>query len=518
MSPSLRSTDPAQTNLPSEPLRPETGAVSRAALSLPLLALGALLFLLLATANGAGYRYGTSDQAVYIPVIRRAIDAGLFPRDGSVIDAEGHLMLMDEVMATVVGATGMRLETAFLVGYILSMVLLWAAVGLIGARVYRRPWAVVALGAAVTLRHRIPRTSANSLEPYFNPRMLAFSLGALAVAAVLHRRDRVAIALIAVCAVIHITTALWFALLIGVALALLDPLWRRLGWLALAAAILVLAGSAISGPLEGTLTPMDAVWRQAVASKDSLFATEWPLWAWAANFASLALLWWAYTARTTRGDATPIDRALVWGATALVALFVVTLPLIAAGVALPVQFQISRVFWLVEFVAVVYVIGALADGPKRSMAIAVTAALAAFSAGRGLYIMLVERPERPLFEVNLPQNDWEEAMRWLAAQPADSHVLADPGHAWKYGTSVRVSAERDVLIEEVKDSALAIYSRDVAGRVVDRINGVGNFAELSADRAREIAGRYDLDYLVTENDLPLDEVFRNDQFRIYSLR
>ena len=59
-------------------------------------------------------------------------------------------------------------------------------------------------------------------------------------------------------------------------------------------------------------------------------------------------------------------------------------------------------------------------------------------------------------------------MRWLARQPADVHVLADPGHAWKYGTSVRVAAERDVLLEEVKDSALAIYSRDVAVRVVER--------------------------------------------------
>ena len=35
---------------------------------------------------------------------------------------------------------------------------------------------MVALGAAFTLRHRIPETSANSFEPYFHPRMLAFGL------------------------------------------------------------------------------------------------------------------------------------------------------------------------------------------------------------------------------------------------------------------------------------------------------------------------------------------------------
>jgi len=506
MSLSPRSTDQAQTNLPSKRL------------PLPLLGLGAALFVVLATVNGAGYRYGTSDQAFYIPVITRAIDAGLFPRDGAVIDAEGRLMLMDEVMATVVGGIGIRLETAFLIGYVISTVVLWAAVALIGARVYRHPWAIVALGAAITLRHRIPRTSANSLEPYFHPRMLAFSIGALAIAAVLHRRDRIAIALVAGCAVVHVTTALWFSILVGVALAFLDPVWKKLGWVALRMAVIVLAGAVLAGPLSGTLTTMDDVWLQAVASKDSLFATQWPAWAWAANFTSLALLWWAYRARAKRGHATPADRALAWGATALVGLFVATLPFVAVAVALPVQFQISRVFWLVEFVAVIYMIGAVADSPKRSVAVAVTVALTAFSVSRGLYIMLVERPERPLFEVGLPQNNWEEAMEWLAAQPVDTHVLADPGHAWKYGTSVRVSAERDVLIEEVKDSALAIYSRDVAGRVVERINAIGNFGELSVDRARELARRYDLDYLVTENDMPLPEVFRNDQFRIYSLR
>jgi hypothetical protein len=109
-------------------------------------------------------------------------------------------------------------------------------------------------------------------------------------------------------------------------------------------------------------------------------------------------------------------------------------------------------------------------------------------------------------------------MAWLRRQPRDTHVFADPGHGWKYGTSVRVSAERDVLIEEVKDSALAIYSREVAGRVVERTQAVGDFSALTADHARTLAGRYELDFLVTEADLPLPLAYRNQQFRIYSLR
>jgi len=109
-------------------------------------------------------------------------------------------------------------------------------------------------------------------------------------------------------------------------------------------------------------------------------------------------------------------------------------------------------------------------------------------------------------------------MRWIARQPRDVHVLADPGHAWKYGSSARVSASRDVLVEEVKDSALAIYSRDVAVRFVERTQALGDFGALTPAHAAEMAERYELDYLVTESDLPLPLAYRNDQFRIYSLR
>ena len=60
-----------------------------------------------------------------------------------------------------------------------------------------------------------------------------------------------------------------------------------------------------------------------------------------------------------------------------------------------------------------------------------------------------------------------------------------------------------MLLEEVKDSALAIYSRDVAVAGGRTHAAVGDFAALTPEHARELARRYDLDYLVTEADLPL---------------
>jgi hypothetical protein len=444
----------------------------------------------------------------------------MFPRDAALIDAQGRLMVVDEVLAGAVRMAGLSLDTLFLAGYVVSLLVIWAAAWLIGTQVYRSPWAVAALGAALTLRHRIPRTSVNSLEPYFLPRVLAFGIGMLAVAALLRRRPWAAIALVAAAAAVHVTTALWFAVLIGTAMAVLDRRLRQVVVAGGALALLTLAVAVSAGPLRGTITTMDTTWLQAVASKDSLFATDWPLWAWAANLGFLGALIWAYRRRAEHGDATAEDRALVWGAAALVALFVVTLPLVASGISLAVQFQISRVFWLVELLAMVYVIAAVGDPgvvkARRSAVVAI--ALLVLATGRGLYVMLVERPERALFEIRLPVSPWQDAMAWLRRQPTDAHILADPGHAWKYGTSVRVSAERDVLLEEVKDSALAIYSRDVAARVVERTDAIGDFPSMTAERARDLATRYDLDFLVTEADLPLSMAYHNAQFRIYDLR
>ena len=474
---------------------------------------GGVLFVLLATANGAGYRYGVSDQAFYIPAVTRILNPAAFPRDAPLIDAQARLILTDEVLAAAAGVTGLSLEVLFFLAYLLALALIWTAIVLIGRATYASPWLIAALGAAATLRHQIPRTSVNSLEPYFHPRMLAFGVGALALAALLRRRFAVAAFLVGAAALVHITTAVWFAIVVGVAIMILDGGWRRAGlWIAGAAALG--AGVLALGPARASFAPMDDQWLQAVAGKDSLFASQWPAWAWLANLGLLGVLWIAHCRRVRQGIARPEEAALVWSASALVAIFLLTLPAIAASLAMPVQFQISRVFWLVDFLATIYLI-ALVRRERGAMTLAVL--LVAVSAARGIYIMTIERPERALFAVHAEASAWEDAMAWLRRQPIDTHVLADPGHAWRYGRSVRVSAARDVFVEDVKDSAIAIYSREVAGRYLERIAVIGDFSQLNAPAARRLATQYDLDYLVAEADLDLPVAYRNEQFRVYSL-
>jgi hypothetical protein len=486
---------------------------------------GFLAFLVLATANGAGYRYGVSDGAFYVTAVTLAENPAAFPRDAPLIRTEGQFFVIDEILALVGRVTGASMESRFFAAYLVAIATVWVGVILIGSSLYGKDppfatgwWLTIALAAIVTLRHHIPRTSTNSLEPYFHPRLLAFGLGIIAVAAFLRHRNAMAVALVSLAAVCHGTTAFWFAIAIGTALMVIDRRWRIPGLVGGAVVLMMLVWATTAGPLRMAASTMDAVWIDALGGRNFIFANEWPLWAWAANLGLLAALWGAHIVRVRRGTASARDTGLVWGATALVGLFLVTLPLVVAHVALAVQFQFSRVFWIVDFLAALYVIAAMGESMPRTRMVMLAVVLLAASVARATYIMWSEHAERQLFQVSLVPSPWMDAMHWIAGQPLNVHIMAAPNHSFKYGVSVRVAAWRDVLLEDDKDSAVAMYSRPIAERVVERRNALADFSSLTAASALELGTRFGLDYLVTEAALPLREVYRNSQFRIYALK
>jgi hypothetical protein len=151
---------------------------------------------------------------------------------------------------------------------------------------------------------------------------------------------------------------------------------------------------------------------------------------------------------------------------------------------------------------------------------AAVAAVVVFAVGRGVYTLNETGAVRSPVKVHLQADDWTEAMGWIGSQPADWMVLADPGHAWLYGTSVRVAAGRDVVVEAVKDSAISMYDRDVAMRTADRIAALSPFATLDAARARALGAKYGASVVVVETaqslDLPL--LHRNASFAVYDIR
>jgi hypothetical protein len=493
-----------------------------------LVALGAaLLFVVLATLNAGGYRYGVSDQAFYIPAILHHLDPQLFPRDWPMIGAQDRLNIFTASLALKARVTGLSLPVLFFLAHLVSLAILFGAVVAIGRTLYRSWWAVAALAIAMTLRHRVVQTGVNTLESYMHPRMMAFAVGAAAVAMFLQGSSWAAILLAIAAGLIHPTTGVWFCLWIGVA-ALISDRRARPPLVGIVAALGIAAIGALAwlGMPAGLFARMDGTWLSVLRSRDYLFPDAWHAWAWGLMLAYPILIGVLFRSRATAGVVGTRERGLVVGSLALFLILLVALPLIAARFAVVVRLQVPRVLWMMELLATAYVVWWLVDRPSRRTGgagispgrLAVVGLLAVFAVTRGAYVTFVEHAGSPVVRLDLAADEWRDAMDWLSKTPAASHVLADPGHAWKYGSSVRVAASRDVLQEEGKDLAFALYSRDTAVRVLERIGDIGDFQQMTAGRARELAAKYDLDYLVAERPFDLPVVYRNARFNVYRLQ
>jgi hypothetical protein len=488
----------------------------------PFLICGLFLlpFILLATANSAGYRYGASDLAFYGPAVMRALDPQLFPRDAAVIDAQARLTFMDDTVARIARLTTARLTVLFLALYVVTLALLSLGAAAVAAPLYRNGWAMATLLAALTLRHAIARSGTNTLEGYFQPRQLAFALGLLAVAAFLRGRPIAMAAGLGAAALLHPTTTLWIAIWLAVALVVTDRRYR-LPIIAMAAAAAVAGAWALSiGPLAGRLVTMDAEWLEAIAEKEYLFPLRWPLSAWFLNLGYVPVVWFIFRRRLAAGVAHPHEKGLTYGCLTLVVVFLVAAAFNHARLALAIQLQPARIFWMLDFLALVYLVWLAADSASTSppwRARVAFLVVVALSVARGLYVMRVEFPARPLFEVSVP-GDWGAVANWAQATPRGTGWLAHPNHASKYGTSFRMAAGRDVFVEPVKDAAIGMYDRSIALRTRDRRHLLEDFDQLSSERARQIGRISDLDYLVTESPTALPLVFQSGALRIYSLR
>jgi hypothetical protein len=63
-----------------------------------------------------------------------------------------------------------------------------------------------------------------------------------------------------------------------------------------------------------------------------------------------------------------------------------------------------------------------------------------------------------------------------------------------------------------------MYERDVAMRTRDRLAEVQAFDEMTPERARSLAARYGLDFLVTPQGLDLPLAYSSGSLRVYRLR
>jgi hypothetical protein len=478
-------------------------------------------FLVLATLNSAGYRYGASDQAFYLPAMLERLDPSLFPRDSALIGSQAKLTLVDETLAALARVLPVDLPVLFAGFYVVSLALLAGGAIGVAEQLFRTRWAIAALLAALTLRHAVTKTGTNTLEGYFHPRQLAFGLGVIALAGFLRRGLGASTLLLVPAAMIHPTTAVWFIVWIGIAAFVAEPRYRPTLTLAGAGAVIAAVFAVTLGPLQGRLAPMDAEWLATLGAKDYLFPLHWPAVTWLVNLGYIPIILMLWRRRRDAGLLAPRETGVVLGCLSLVVIFAGAVVLHGWSVALAIQLQPSRIFWMLDFLAVTYAVWFICEDVRASPRRAAigAAVLLLLTVLRGGYVAMVRFPERPMFALDVKDDDWGRAMAWArTATDAGSSWLASPFHAAIYGTSVRVAGHRDVFVEEIKDSAIGMYDRPVAMRTRERVAALGDFSTLTPERVRALARHYEIDYLVTEQALDLPAAFRSGRLTVYRLR
>jgi hypothetical protein len=489
-----------------------------------LLIAGAPLFCALAIANAAGYQYGVSDLATYLAAAFRNIDPLLFPRDAALLHVQTKLTLADEAIALALRAGSVLGLSVFATVYVLhigALLVLYIAAIALGRALFQSWWSVAALAAALTIRHAIPYTRVNTLEGYFHPRTAAFAIGVAALAVFLRRGTWPALAIATAGTAVHTITGLWFLICLGVAGVMSEPRDRRRLFVLGGAAALLAAAALLIASSSGRLAPMDADWLAVLASRTYLFPDRWPLDAWLICGGYVLVIAFAAERRRRAGRLTPRERGLLLGAAALLGIGILMLPPLVLRSALAVQVQPLRVFWILDLFATVSIIWLIAEwrphaGSGAPAALALV--LLAFSCVRGVYFMAIRYPERSIAAIAPAADAWQDAMQWAQSTHVGSHWLAHPEHAFLYGSSLRVSGRRDVLLDASKDPAVAIFDRALAMQVAERSRAASDFGALTAERVRELARRYELDYLITEAALPMPLAYQNARFNVYSLR
>jgi hypothetical protein len=242
---------------------------------------------------------------------------------------------------------------------------------------------------------------------------------------------------------------------------------------------------------------------------------------WVTNLVAIPIILFSWRARRRAQLTVPGETPLVAGAIALAAVFFAWLPLSGAHVAIAVQMQVTRVFWLIDFLGTVYLVWAVAEGTGAASgkrAAVAAAVILALSTMRGVYSGFAEFPDRPIVALDLQHRDWRDAMAWARTTDPGSGWLADPHHAALYGSTVRAAGHRDVLIDLLKDPAIAMYDRAIATRLADRERALATLAWDTPDGARALARRYGLDYLVIDRELNLPLAHRSGSLFIYRIR
>jgi hypothetical protein len=466
---------------------------------------GWLLLFTLGAVAVHGYRWGSQDQAIYLPAIKLGLDPSLYPYDSAFFLSQTRWTLFDEVAAGAARLTPLPLDHDVFLLHLLAVFLILLGCLRLSQRCFPEPatyWAAT-LAVWAVLSLPVAGTGLEIMARYLQPRSFANPMVLFAFVAVLDGRPA---------CLAWLAAAIFFqpTLTIIGALHLVFQRWR-----------LPRAAAAALVPLGLLLPQADAVWRETLAVRPFLFPLKWAWYEWVGVVAPFAILWWIGRLSERQGFllAAHISRRILLSSALAVlgAIIISTTP----GLELLIPAEPMRALHLAYLLFVLLgggLIGhfLLKNSPLRWAAFFVPVCVIM------AYSQVVEYPATP--KVEWPgrplENDWAEAFDWARRNtPRDALFALDPRHMARPGEDshgFRALAERSMLADWMKDSAVAMVAPEMASAWKQQVSARERWSDFQLEDFQALKKRFGVTWVVVERPgaAGLDCPYANEAVRV----
>jgi Domain of unknown function (DUF6798) len=457
----------------------------------------ALLLLLLTFAAVAvhGYHFGVQDQFLYVPAIKQHANPALYPHDGAFFQVHTRVMVLDDLVALSMRATGLPADWAVFLWHLLSIYLLLFACLRVSRRCFQdraAQWAAT-VAVAVMLTLEVAGTLLFLADEYLHPRTLATAAVLLALAAVLDRKLWPALSWLVAAALIHPTMAAAGAL--HLAFVAWRPQWKPATLPAWASAATLLSLPLLGGGNDA--------WREVLATRWYLFPLRWPWYAWLGVVVPLALLaWFARLEQGRGGPASHVSRRLI--ASGLVGVACGVIISVTPGLERLIPAEPMRTLHLFTLMTVLLGGGILGEHFLRRRPWRWAVVFLPLAAAMFLPQLLVLYPSSPHIEWpgRVADNDWVRAFEWVRRNtPRDAYFVLGPRYQEIAGEDFhdfRSLAERSALADYSKDRGVVANWPELAPAWREQVHDRDNWQKFTpADFAR-LREKYGVTWAIVE--------------------
>ena len=440
----------------------------------------------------AGYHPGAEDDGVYLAAIKRDLNPALFPHDSDFFAVQLQATIFDKAVAASVRVTHLPLGWVVFAWHYLAIYLVLLGCLRISSRCFREEsarWASVTL-LAVLLTLPVAGSALYLVDQNLHPRALATALILAAIVATLDRKYLLTGALLMLAVLIHPIMASF-----GISFCIFQA-WTQ------PAPILGMGAFALA-PLGWIFEPTSEAWQVAANTRDYYFLSRWQWYEWLGVLAPLLILWLFRKTARAQGASTlaHLTTRLVW-----YGLFQL---IVAIALMLPTSLQRFRPLQPMRYLHLFYLLFIILSGGLlgqkllrrhwlRWAVVFVPLAAGMFFAQRETYASSahIEWPG------SFPANPWLQAFDWIRENtPPDAYFAAGPYYMRRPGNdyhSFRALAERSVLADAIKDSAVATQVPRLAPRWLNEVEGQRGWEHFSLSDALRLKAQFRVDWVLVE--------------------